>query len=254
MSRVLRKVLELSLVTRACIEGVVCWAWPARLPSWVLLRAVRAAGQARHWRSPPAGTPARPGSSSSNSRSSRPPADGGGGSPGVTGVRPVMPPPAFPSQPWQGSRLGPLPPLQFYPSWPRRKVLKGASALTRHSTAGQLQVCVGRAALAAPARWVQRLLARGGKPVPAILESACAGQLQRGGAHQRGHARQAAGGEQPSAKRARRSPLPEQAPPAAAGGSPIAEGVRARVGEAGFLRIRDTLLAQQATLQQQVRA
>ena len=26
-------------------------------------------------------------------------------------VKPAMPPPPFPSQPWQGSRLGPLPPV-----------------------------------------------------------------------------------------------------------------------------------------------
>ena len=49
---------------------------------------------------------------------------GSGGAPAATapspggGVRPVMPPPAFPSQPWQGSRLGPLPPLEIYPDWP----------------------------------------------------------------------------------------------------------------------------------------
>ena len=27
-------------------------------------------------------------------------------------VKPMMPPPPFPSQPWQGSRLGPLPPVR----------------------------------------------------------------------------------------------------------------------------------------------
>ena len=36
---------------------------------------------------------------------------------GAGGVRPVMPPPPFPQQPWQGSRLGPLPPLTIYPGW-----------------------------------------------------------------------------------------------------------------------------------------
>ena len=36
---------------------------------------------------------------------------------GAGAVRPVMPPPPFPQQPWQGSRLGPLPPLAIYPGW-----------------------------------------------------------------------------------------------------------------------------------------
>lgn len=31
-------------------------------------------------------------------------------------VKPTMPPPAFPAQPWQGSRLGPLPPIYSMPS------------------------------------------------------------------------------------------------------------------------------------------
>ncbi|BDA48521.1 hypothetical protein COCOBI_12-2010 [Coccomyxa sp. Obi] len=40
----------------------------------------------------------------------------GGGQGAGAGVRPTMPPPAFPAQPWQGSRLGPLPPIGPYPT------------------------------------------------------------------------------------------------------------------------------------------
>ncbi len=45
---------------------------------------------------------------------------------------------------------------------------------------------------------------------------------------------------------------PDQAREAGQGGGPIAEGVRCRVGEAGFQAVRSTLIAQQAQLQAQV--
>jgi hypothetical protein len=63
--------------------------------------------------------PAQPGTEAAAAAGAASAGGGPLGSPGggAAGMRPVMPPPPFPQQPWQGSRLGPLPPLAIYPGW-----------------------------------------------------------------------------------------------------------------------------------------
>lgn len=172
--------------------------------------------------------------------------NGGGQQPNApTAVKPTMPPPAFPAQPWQGSRLGPLPPIYPLPSDAPNatnevsrpyhlNVIAIQSTQAMYKASGLIHTVMNDE-LVAVILQAAMVLGNGAGAISEAKSDTSQGQQQQ---------------QQPQPQQPHQLEVrPSEALP---GTGPIADAVRKQVGNMGFNKIRFTMMNQQDLLHQQV--